>query len=156
MVNKKSPRVVPKIQPVLGIETTGAGEDEALERARVLRVDVGEQRLEGAGFIRQRTSLSLDTATGGLRQSRSRLEDFKDEELLNSIPAKKLMPQACQNVIVLIPNISGISQFHRKYVGMAVTTLTMAKMPIARMPRTIPAISSFNQSMFLPFLKVLF
>lgn len=38
---------------------------------------------------------------------------------LNNISAKKLSPKACQKLIWINPNISGINQFHNHIVGKA-------------------------------------
>lgn len=69
--------------------------------------------------------------------------------LLNRIPARKLIPHACQKVITLILKIAGINQFHKKYVGIAATMLTIAIINMANTPKTIAKNNFSNVFFFL-------
>ena len=52
-----------------------------------------------------------------------------DDELLNKNAVSIFNPHASKKVIVLMPKILGISQFHRKKVGTASTLLIMTARP---------------------------
>jgi hypothetical protein len=69
------------------------------------------------------------------------------DELLNRIELNKLIPNACQNVILVKPKITGISQFQSHIVGKAKINAKMHTTNIA--PIIVKNFSIYNFDLFV-------